>query len=1014
MRVNNEAGLERYVQNIANPASVNYHRFLNAGQFTAVFAPRTGQYAAVRQYLEAAGFTITHTYKHHLLIAFRGSIGQVEQVFHVTINSYTTDDGKNFYANANDPLLPASIVASVLSLSGLNNATQWQRPPKLAHTAMPQHTPPHTSGCPGHGTGYVTPDQTAAAYNLNGLYNAHYAGEGQTVALFELDTFVLGDLQHYASCYGQSHTTIQTIVSGSGRVAADNGMMEVELDAELILSAAPHLGMLKIYEAANDTADYNAEWAQIIQDAPPVVSTSWGNCEKAVGAQEIAQENTYFTVAAAQGQSIFAASGDSGSTGCAFNQPPNYTLSAGDPGSQPFVTSVGGTSLKFNGANYGSETTWNNMYGASGGGISQYWSAPAWQNAPGVKTSWSQTTLCHAQAGSICRETPDVSLYADPTNGYLVYCSARAASCSSSGAWYSVGGTSAAAPLWAAFMAITNEMAVRSGGFNIGFANPLLYQIASNSSLYAVSFHDVTGGNNDYTHHDNGSYPATANYDMATGLGSYNGYELATRLVTLLHNATGLRASPTSTLWYFAEGSVGGGFQEYLTLQNPSASQNATVNITYLFESRPAVTITHSVPASTRATVSVNTDLHIAVNDAHASLAAIVRVVSGPGIVAERPMYFTFLGTIKSGTDVLGTTQPATTYYFAEADTRQVGRNYYTFVSILNPSTTQAATTTLTFYTGTCSQPGQPACLTQTMVTPPLHRGTSSPPFQSPGQTMAIQVNSDIPVVVERPMYVRDTLPTIAGVTTGAASEVGATSPGNDWLFAEGYTGPGFQQYFVLANFGTSDSHANIHLEYTNGHTQTANVTVPALGQTYVDVNQLNAHPTGTCDTTPCKVTSSAAAEITADAPIVADRLMYFKQGRASFSGCTETVGEVGPATHTVYAFAEGYTGGAFAEFLTLQNPMNGDETVVITMLADGFVMQEQVLVKAHSRQTLYINAIINPIVNGNPPPAGLGANDVAITAQVLGTGTRIVAERPMYFGYGSDQGGTDVIGYAE
>ena len=155
---------------------------------------------------------------------------------------------------------------------------------------------------------------------------------------------MLGDLQHYASCYGQSHTTIQTIVSGSGRVAADNGMMEVELDAELILSAAPHLGMLKIYEAANDTADYNAEWAQIIQDAPPVVSTSWGNCEKAVGAQEIAQENTYFTVAAAQGQSIFAASGDSGSTGCAFNQPPNYTLSAGDPGSQPFVTGVGGTS----------------------------------------------------------------------------------------------------------------------------------------------------------------------------------------------------------------------------------------------------------------------------------------------------------------------------------------------------------------------------------------------------------------------------------------------------------------------------------------------------------------------------------------------------------------------------------------------------------------------------------------------------------------------------------------------
>ncbi len=91
--------------------------------------------------------------------------------------------------------------------------------------------------------------------------------------------------------------------------------------------------------------------------------------------------------AVAQGQSIFAASGDSGSAGCEFDNPnnPDTRLNAGDPGAQPYVVSVGGTSLTMhNGTSYGSETTWNDQYGASGGGISQYWQAPAWQNAPGV------------------------------------------------------------------------------------------------------------------------------------------------------------------------------------------------------------------------------------------------------------------------------------------------------------------------------------------------------------------------------------------------------------------------------------------------------------------------------------------------------------------------------------------------------------------------------------------------------------------------------------------------------
>ncbi len=88
------------------------------------------------QFLLTNGFTITHTYSHHLLIAFSGTIGQAEQTFHVTINTYSAPDGHSFYANASNPLLPSSIIGLVQSIGGLNNATQWHRPTIERYTAL--------------------------------------------------------------------------------------------------------------------------------------------------------------------------------------------------------------------------------------------------------------------------------------------------------------------------------------------------------------------------------------------------------------------------------------------------------------------------------------------------------------------------------------------------------------------------------------------------------------------------------------------------------------------------------------------------------------------------------------------------------------------------------------------------------------------------------------------------------------------------------------------------------------
>src|SRR5207248_402290 len=157
---------------------------------------------------------------------------------------------------------------------------------------------------------------------------------------------------------------------------------------------------------------------------------------------------------------------------------------------------------------YGGESTWNNSIGGSGGGISQFWSTPTWQNAPGVTNQYSSGIPCSAANGTTCREVPDVSLNADPKNGYLIYCTSAAVPfCKNSGPWVTIAGTSAAAPMWAAMMAMANEMSLKMGNFNLGFVNPLLYQVASNASNYASSFHDVTTGNNDFINKNNGSYP---------------------------------------------------------------------------------------------------------------------------------------------------------------------------------------------------------------------------------------------------------------------------------------------------------------------------------------------------------------------------------------------------------------------------------------------------------------------------------------------------------------------------
>jgi subtilase family serine protease len=202
-------------------------------------------------------------------------------------------------------------------------------------------------------------------------------------------------------------------------------------------------------------------------------------------------EDQIFQRMATQGQSMYAAAGDNGS-----NDDPNNSglVQVDDPAEQPFVTGVGGTTLS---GTVGApvETTWNSAAGATGGGVSTIFTTPSYQQ--GVAGTASQ----------IHRNVPDVALNADPDNSpYSIFVG---------GGPNLVGGTSAAAPLWAAMTALLNQQSIAEGKSSLGFANATLYTMGTSTSS-AVLFTDITAGNN-------GAYSAGPGYDNTTGFGSFKG-----------------------------------------------------------------------------------------------------------------------------------------------------------------------------------------------------------------------------------------------------------------------------------------------------------------------------------------------------------------------------------------------------------------------------------------------------------------------------------------------------------
>jgi len=581
--------LSGMLTDVYNPNSQNFQHWLGKGEFYSLFAPDSAQVAAVVNYLQGSGLEVGQT-SSPFLLQVSGPSSLIESTFRTAIHSYRNPRGITYYSNAQEVQLPVALAPAVLGVVGLSNTVRLH-----AHTVRPAK---HTSPGPGCETPYVTAAQLFNLVNngvgfpygygggpgcngltpsqTNSIYGApdlgrEAKGKGINLAVFELSAYQHSDIAAWADYFyghGYKAPLVDITVDGGPLSpicpAGDEcpapyngyaGDIEVDADIEMQLTIAPDADHLLVYNAPNDFSGQTEldEYSKIASDdSADVISSSWGVCENDAGAGYVQAENLIFEQMALQGQSMFGAAGDTGAFDC-IRSDGTIVVNVEDPPSQPWVTSVGGTSLEsFNpdtnpNPNYptGVETVWNvddlcnasaneggvpgffwcANTGAGGGGNSQFWGRPFYQFGQGITNRYTTygngTTQCAlARPGTPCREVPDISADADPYTGYAEYCTGNAETpysvcatiAGTPNGWFGIGGTSLSSPLWSAIIA--DQDSFWHG--RIGNANPLLYL------LYNVDahgfFNDITGIHQ--ATNNNGLFPTTPGYDMSTGIGT--------------------------------------------------------------------------------------------------------------------------------------------------------------------------------------------------------------------------------------------------------------------------------------------------------------------------------------------------------------------------------------------------------------------------------------------------------------------------------------------------------------
>lgn len=437
-----------------------------------------------RAFLRRAGLTVSWEPGSEWLLV-RGGARAVERVFRVRVHAYIASSGLHYYAAARDPRIPGPLRAVITGAGHI-----WSYPDR------------RPSIIPVAG---LRPLDLLRAYDINPLRSRGLTGKGVTIAFVEIDGFRQADLNAFTQHF--SLPAMHPTIAAGLPISKVQG--EAELDLEIAHEIAPG-ARLVVYNCGpvcTNNQMLQVESQAVSGSSRGIISISLGGCEKAEGAQSVQAENSTYARAAALGETVLVASGDTGAYTCLQQNwgaapSPRY-VGVSSPASEPNVTAVGGTSLDLhaNSAWY-REQAWQNAAATAGtgGGTSAYFARPTWQRGPGVITSYNTANR---------REVPDIAADADPLTGAQVVIS---------GQLTQVGGTSQATPIWAGMMALMNQYLKQQHLPVAGFLNPALYRLAAGSPTYPP-FHDVTLGSNLL-------YPTGPGYDMTTGLGSPDAWNL--------------------------------------------------------------------------------------------------------------------------------------------------------------------------------------------------------------------------------------------------------------------------------------------------------------------------------------------------------------------------------------------------------------------------------------------------------------------------------------------------------
>lgn len=348
-----EQVVARYVDELQNPRSPNFHKWLTPAEFGRNFGLADSDIKTVTGWLESEGFTVNSVYPNGMVIDFSGNAGMIARAFHASIHNLKVN-GVHHIANFSDPQIPEALAPAVAGIVSLHDF----RPHNMSRAKIKMSRPNYTGNSDGQPYQAMSPSDLATIYDFNPLFTSGITGTGQTIVVVEdTDLYTASDWNTFRSTFGLSQYTSGSLTTvhpspatgtnncASPGVTGDDN--EAILDAEWATAAAP--GAAIVVAACGNTEVtgglFVAMQNLVNGSSPPaIISISYGGCEAENGASSNAATNSLYQQAVAEGVSIFVAAGDEGAASCDAGQPSaTHGIGVSATASTPYNVAVGGT-----------------------------------------------------------------------------------------------------------------------------------------------------------------------------------------------------------------------------------------------------------------------------------------------------------------------------------------------------------------------------------------------------------------------------------------------------------------------------------------------------------------------------------------------------------------------------------------------------------------------------------------------------------------------------------------------